>query len=66
MRPAVALPVPAGQHSVAGAPGSTLPDASAFIVRPAVLADIPSVLSLVNRLAQQQLMLPRSPASVSP
>jgi amino-acid N-acetyltransferase len=33
-------------------------------VRPATLADIPSILALVNRLAQQQIMLPRSPASV--
>lgn len=40
------------------------PHASALIVRPATLADIPSILALVNQLAQQQLMLPRSPASV--
>jgi len=35
-----------------------------LVIRRATLADAPSILALVNRLAQQQLMLPRSPASV--
>jgi len=35
-----------------------------LVVRPATLRDVPSILALVNRLAQQQVMLPRSPASV--
>jgi len=33
-------------------------------VRRASLSDVPAILSLVNRLAQEQRMLPRSPASV--
>ena len=34
------------------------------VVRPATIADAPSILGLVNQLAQKQIMLPRSPASV--
>lgn len=37
---------------------------SGLVVRPATLADAPSILGLVNQLAQEQIMLPRSPASV--
>ncbi len=37
---------------------------SGLVIRPATLADAPSILGLVNQLAQQQIMLPRSPASV--
>lgn len=74
MIPTVARPFAPGQPGtsppeaaeivLSGAPGATAPDPSALVVRPAVLADIPSILALVNKLAQQQLMLPRSPASV--
>lgn len=34
------------------------------ITRPAVVADVKPILALVNELAMQQVMLPRSPASV--
>lgn len=42
----------------------TTASAAALSVRPATLGDVPEILALVNRLAQQQVMLPRSPASV--
>ena len=42
------------QHASAGTPQ----------VRPATVRDVPAILDLVNRLAQEQIMLPRSPASV--
>jgi hypothetical protein len=35
-----------------------------LVVRPATVRDAPAILGLVNGLAQQQIMLPRSPASV--
>jgi len=37
---------------------------SGVVVRPAVVADATPILKLVNELAMQQVMLPRSPASV--
>jgi len=37
---------------------------SSLTVRPATLADADPILELVNRLAQEQLMLPRSPSKV--
>ena len=43
--------------------GST-PSPLAATVRPAVVADAKSIMTLVNELAVQQVMLPRSPASV--
>ena len=74
MKPIVALPGPVGQPgtpasetvdlSVTDVPDSASPDVPPLVVRPAVVADIPSILALVNQLAQQQLMLPRSPASI--
>lgn len=39
-------------------------EARGRVVRPATVRDVPAILDLVNRLAQQQIMLPRSPASV--
>lgn len=35
-----------------------------LVVRPARVPDVKSIMSLVNELAMQQVMLPRSPASV--
>ncbi len=35
-----------------------------IVVRPALVADVKPILSLVNELAVRQVMLPRSPASV--
>ena len=40
------------------------PTGARMVVRPARITDVPSILALVNGLAQKQVMLPRSPASV--
>ena len=37
---------------------------SAVTIRPATLTDAAAIMELVNRLAAEQVMLPRSPASV--
>ena len=41
-----------------------MPDPAAVTIRPARVADVERILALVNELAVQQVMLPRSPASV--
>lgn len=40
------------------------PQPAAVTVRPAVVADVRPIMTLVNELALRQIMLPRSPASV--
>jgi len=57
MTPATTAPLPTTVEPA-------LPLQGPLVVRPATLRDVPSILALVNRLAQQQVMLPRSPASV--
>ncbi|MBX3461948.1 MAG: N-acetyltransferase [Planctomycetes bacterium] len=41
-----------------------MPEGKPSLVRPARVADATSIMTLVNELALQQVMLPRSPASV--
>lgn len=41
-----------------------MPDAAKVLIRPARVADAEPLLGLINELAIQQVMLPRSPASV--
>lgn len=43
---------------------STSPSVRSITVRPAIVADVRAIMTLVNELAVKQVMLPRSPASV--
>ncbi len=45
-------------------PAPASPGAAEVRVRPALVADVKPIMTLVNELAVQQVMLPRSPASV--
>lgn len=50
--------------STQDAPSAKAAPVPGLVVRPATVRDVPDILALVNGLAQKQVMLPRSPASV--